>query len=99
MLFLYILFDVFVRTPLAIIQYLAEQVYPIYLLVGVACICGALVGLASRGVAAGIVSVILGALPVGSKVRTKSEVGIKKEGMAVEPKPRGRRGNLRRPVS
>ncbi|KZT27403.1 hypothetical protein NEOLEDRAFT_1048991, partial [Neolentinus lepideus HHB14362 ss-1] len=51
-LFVTIVLNLFVWTPLAAIKYLADQVYPIYLLVGMACICGAVVGVVTRSVAA-----------------------------------------------
>ncbi|TFK52276.1 hypothetical protein OE88DRAFT_1644006 [Heliocybe sulcata] len=88
-LFVSIILDFFVWTPLAVIRYLAEQAYPIYLLVGVACILGVVIGVVTRGVAAGTTSVFMDATRVEVKTETR-------EGMVLEPKRSPRRGSSQR---
>ncbi|KAA1474516.1 hypothetical protein DENSPDRAFT_841114 [Dentipellis sp. KUC8613] len=55
-----ILLDAFVIIPYRATIYILQAIYPLYVFVGVACICGALLGFGARQTVKGIVWVILG---------------------------------------
>ncbi|CDO75167.1 hypothetical protein BN946_scf184866.g8 [Trametes cinnabarina] len=52
--FAQVLLDIFIFTPYGITVTLARNVYPIYVFVGVACLCAGLIGYLARAVAAGL---------------------------------------------
>ncbi|TFY68770.1 hypothetical protein EVG20_g3428 [Dentipellis fragilis] len=80
-----ILLDAFVVIPYRVTVYILQVVYPLYVFVGVACICGALLGFGARQVVKGIVWVILGdgaiksiELEVPQQQNTPSRVGTRR---------------------
>ncbi|KAI8982732.1 hypothetical protein BD414DRAFT_418916 [Trametes punicea] len=85
-----VLLDVFVFTPYAIIVSLLRNVYPIYVFVGAACICAALVGSLARLISIGLVYAIFPPRPKAS-VKTVEKTLERANPKAATPKTRLRK--------
>ncbi|KAI0671889.1 hypothetical protein C8Q78DRAFT_1031291 [Trametes maxima] len=85
---LQILLEIFVFTPYAIMASLIRNVYPIYVFVGAACICSALLGSIARIVTSALAYALFAPR---TPPTPKDEVQEKKASTSAIPKPRLRK--------
>lgn len=85
--FIDIVVTLFIRTPYRTVTYLLEDLFPIYVLCGVACITGVVVGLAARGIS----SVIVNALSVDEDMGHDHDTHTIKAGAKEDSKGKARR--------